>query len=89
MVRMPVASGRDRCGASLPRLWSNIYIFPIMGEAPRQMEFRLSPEGAPISIAGQSLEVARDYAQRREQLNVPVGTFEALNQLIADMCVVA
>jgi hypothetical protein len=68
-----------------------------MGTPPPQMEFRLSdhqsfsqlPEGSPIGVAGQCLEVARDYALRREHFRVPIGTFEALSHLMADMLVVA
>jgi alkylation response protein AidB-like acyl-CoA dehydrogenase len=65
------------------------------------MEFRLSddqfelqdarfsrlPEGSPISVVGQSLEVAPDYALTREQFNVPIGPFQALKHLMADMSV--
>jgi alkylation response protein AidB-like acyl-CoA dehydrogenase len=38
-----------------------------------------------LGIAGQSLEVACDYALTREQFNVPIGTFQALKHLMADM----
>jgi alkylation response protein AidB-like acyl-CoA dehydrogenase len=40
-----------------------------------------------LGIAGQSLEVARDYALTREQFNVPIGSFQALKHLMADMFV--
>jgi alkylation response protein AidB-like acyl-CoA dehydrogenase len=40
-----------------------------------------------LGIAGQSLEVARDYALAREQFNVPIGSFQALKHLMADMFV--
>ena len=40
-----------------------------------------------LGIAGQSLEVARDYALTREQFNVPIGSFQALKHLMADMLV--
>jgi len=40
-----------------------------------------------LGIAGQSLEVARDYALTREQFDVPIGSFQALKHLMADMFV--
>jgi alkylation response protein AidB-like acyl-CoA dehydrogenase len=72
-----------------------------MGEPRPQMEIRLSddqfelqearfsrlPEGSPIGVVGQSLEVAGDYALTREQSNVPIGAFQALKHLVADMSV--
>jgi alkylation response protein AidB-like acyl-CoA dehydrogenase len=40
-----------------------------------------------LGIASQSLDVARDYALTREQFNVPIGSFQALKHLMADMFV--
>jgi alkylation response protein AidB-like acyl-CoA dehydrogenase len=40
-----------------------------------------------LGVAGQSLEMARDYALTREQFNVPIGSFQALKHLMADMFV--
>jgi alkylation response protein AidB-like acyl-CoA dehydrogenase len=47
--------------------------------------FSRLPEGPPVGVVGQSLEVARDYALTHEQFNVPIGSFQALKHLMADM----
>ena len=38
-------------------------------------------------LAGRSLEVARAYALEREQFDVPIGSFQAVKHLLADMYV--
>jgi alkylation response protein AidB-like acyl-CoA dehydrogenase len=58
-------------------------------EATRHLRFLGTVLSAAqlLGIAGQSLEVARDYALTREQFNVPIGSFQALKHLMADMFV--
>jgi alkylation response protein AidB-like acyl-CoA dehydrogenase len=46
---------------------------------------RFSVDTRPLGIAGQSLELARDYALTREQFNVSIGSFQALKHLMAHM----
>ena len=38
-----------------------------------------------VGIAGRALEVARDYALERHQFGVPIGSFQAVKHLLADM----
>ena len=38
-------------------------------------------------IASRSLDVARDYALEREQFGVPIGSFQAVKHMLADMYV--
>ena len=38
-----------------------------------------------VGISGRALEVARDYALERQQFGVPIGSFQAVKHLLADM----
>jgi len=40
-----------------------------------------------VGVAGRALEVARSYALEREQFGVPIGSFQAVKHMLADMYV--
>ena len=40
-----------------------------------------------VGVSGVALEVARDYALERQQFGVPIGSFQAVKHLLADMYV--
>jgi alkylation response protein AidB-like acyl-CoA dehydrogenase len=40
-----------------------------------------------VGIASRSLDVARDYALERQQFDVPIGSFQAVKHMLADMYV--
>jgi alkylation response protein AidB-like acyl-CoA dehydrogenase len=40
-----------------------------------------------VGVASRALDVARDYALEREQFGVPIGSFQAVKHLLADMYV--
>jgi alkylation response protein AidB-like acyl-CoA dehydrogenase len=40
-----------------------------------------------IGVAARSLDVARNYALEREQFDVPIGSFQAVKHMLADMYV--
>jgi alkylation response protein AidB-like acyl-CoA dehydrogenase len=62
-----------------------------VGDAGLAQQLRL--EGATLvaaqllGIAGATLELATDYAKRREQFGRPIGSFQSIKHLLADMFV--
>lgn len=47
--------------------------------------WRIAAAATCVGIAAQALDVACDYARTREQFGVPIGSFQAMQQLLADV----
>jgi alkylation response protein AidB-like acyl-CoA dehydrogenase len=48
-------------------------------------EWRLLTAGALVGVAARALELGVDYVKERHQFGVPIGSFQALQHLLADL----
>jgi alkylation response protein AidB-like acyl-CoA dehydrogenase len=56
---------------------------PLYGQAVE--EWRILTAGALVGLAARALEIAVEYVKSRSQFGVPIGSFQAIQHLLADL----